>query len=377
MSVGTKIHDALHGDRVIWGILAMLCLFSILAVYSSSSSMAFKLRGGNTEYYMLKHFFFIGIGLSLTYLCYTRKYTQFTKFADVFYWGSVILLGVTAVWGLEINEAKRWLPIPGTGLTFQPSDLGKLALIIYIAKGISQKQEYIKDFKSAFLPLIVPILITCGMIAPSDLSSALLLFVICIMMLWVGRVDIKFIGLLMLLGITCFSILVMVGIAFPEIIRVDTWIERIREFITDSDGGFQVQQAKIAIAKGGLFGEGPGASLQRNYLPAPYSDFIYAIICEEYGLIGGFTILSLYVVFFFRCISIVTKSPKAFGSMLVIGLGLLLTIQALANIAVSVHFVPVTGLTLPMVSMGGTSILFTSIAIGIILSVSRTNEKLA
>ncbi|NNE28129.1 MAG: FtsW/RodA/SpoVE family cell cycle protein [Saprospiraceae bacterium] len=375
MSLGTKINDSLQGDRVIWGILALLSLFSLLAVYSASGSMAFKLRGGNTEYYLMKHMFFVCVGLGLTYFCYKRKYTSFAKVADVIYWLSIPVLLYTIFWGAEINDARRWISVPVIGMTFQPSDFAKLALIIYIAKGISQKQEYIKDFNSAFLPLIVPVLLTCLLIAPADLSSSVLLFTVSLLMMWVGRVDIKFIGLLVLLGLSVFAILVIVGMVFPEIVRVETWVNRLQEFFSDSEGGFQIQQSKIAIAMGGLFGEGPGASLQRNYLPAPYSDFIYAIICEEYGLLGGFTILSLYVAFFYRCIVIVTKNPKAFGSMLVIGLGLLLTIQALANIAVSVHFVPVTGLTLPMVSMGGTSVLFTSIAIGIILSVSRTHEK--
>ncbi|MFT5801595.1 MAG: cell division protein FtsW, partial [Nonlabens sp.] len=232
-----------------------------------------------------------------------------------------------------------------------------------------------KDFKSAFLPIIVPILIICGLIAPADLSSALLLFVTCIGMMFLGRVAVQYIFLLLLLGIVVFAGLIVIGEFFPDFVRTDTWIERLRAFLEETEPGHQILHSKIAIANGGIFGAGPGNSVMRNYLPAPYSDFIYAMICEEYGLVGGFTIICLYVFLFFRCVSIVTRAPKAFGAMLVMGLGMLMVIQALANMAVTVQLVPVTGLTLPLVSMGGTSIVFTCISFGMILSVSRYIEK--
>ncbi len=193
--------------------------------------------------------------------------------------------------------------------------------------------------------------------------------------MFLGRVSVKYIGLLIFLGVVVFAFLIIIGQFFPDVVRVGTWITRLTDFWNDADGTFQVQHSKIAIANGEWFGQGPGNSVMRNYLPNPFSDFIYAIICEEYGIIGGFIIISLYVLLFFRCVSIVTRSPKAFGAMLALGLGLMVVVQALANIAVSVHLVPVTGLTLPMVSMGGTSILFSSIAFGMILSVSRYIEK--
>jgi len=290
---------------------------------------------------------------------------------------SIPLLVYTIAFGVEVNEARRWISVPFVDLTFQTSDFAKLALIIYVARAISSKQEYIKDFNSAFLPIIVPILIICSLIAPADLSTALLLFLTCVLMMFMGRVSLKYILLLLFLGIVAFACLIVIGEFTKDlkIVRVDTWVNRVREFIENTDGGYQIKQAKIAIADGGIFGVGPGNSVQRNFLPAPYSDFIYAIICEEYGLFGGFIVIGLYVMLFFRITSIITRSPKAFGAMLVLGLGLYLTIQALANIAVSVHLVPVTGLTLPMVSMGGTSIIFSSIAFGMILSVSRYIEK--
>ncbi len=375
MSIGNRIYAELRGDRAVWVIVLILAMFSILTVYSATGSMAFRERGGNTEFFLIKHGIFVVGGLFLTYLCYLTHYMQYSRIAPVLLVLSIPLLVYTIAMGTEVNEARRWITLPVIGFTIQTSDIAKMALIIYVARAISSKQEYIKDFNSAFLPIIVPILIICSLIAPADLSTALILFATCLGMMFLGRVDIKFIFLLLFLGVVVFACLIIIGNFVPDVVRVDTWITRTQDFLENSDGGFQVKQAKIAIADGGWFGIGPGNSTQRNYLPAPYSDFIYAIICEEYGLVGGFTILSLYVVLFYRCVSIVTRSPKAFGSMLVLGLGLMLTVQALANIAVSVHFVPVTGLTLPMVSMGGTSIIFSSLAFGMILSVSKYIEK--
>ncbi|MEM8906478.1 MAG: FtsW/RodA/SpoVE family cell cycle protein [Bacteroidota bacterium] len=375
MTLGSKIYAGLRGDRTIWMVVIILAIFSILAVYSSTGHIAFKERGGNTEFYLMKHFIFIAGGLFLTYLCYVLHYTQYSRIAPVLLLLSIPLLVYTIAFGVEVNEARRWIELPFVGLTFQTSDFAKLALIIYVARAISAKQDYIKDFNSAFLPIIVPILIICSLIAPADLSTALLLFFTCLLMLFMGRVSLKYIFLLLFLGVVVFAFLIIVGTIYPDIVRVSTWIHRMQDFLNNTEGGYQIQQAKIAIADGGIFGVGPGNSMQRNYLPAPYSDFIYAIIIEEYGLLGGFVIIGLYVLLFFRIVSIVTRSPKAFGAMLVSGLGLFIVTQALANIAVSVHLVPVTGLTLPLVSMGGTSIIFASIAFGMILSVSRYIEQ--
>ena len=255
--------------------------------------------------------------------------------------------------------------------------MAKLALVIYVANAISNKQDYIEDFNDAFMPIIIPILIICGLIAPADLSTASVLFFTALLMMFMGRVSLKYIALLMFLGIVLFMFLVTLGKFFPEFVRVDTWANRFEEFWKGTGGiNDQVTEAKIAIANGEWVGVGPGNSMIKNYLPASNSDYIYSIICEEYGLIfGGLVILLLYVMLFFRCVSIVTRSPKAFGAMLALGLGLLISFQALLNIAVNVNLLPVTGLTLPMVSWGGTSILFSSIAFGMILSVSRYIEK--
>ena len=290
---------------------------------------------------------------------------------------AVPLLLYTIAFGTDINDARRWIEVPFVGITFQTSDFAKLSLILFVARAISSKQEYIKDFNSAFLPIILPVLLICGLIAPADLSSAILLFFTCVAMMFVGRVAMQYIILLLLLGIVVFAMLVLLGEFFPDVVRSETWVNRVRDFIEQPDGGYQVQQAKIAMANGEWLGLGPGNSIQRNYLPSPYSDFIYAIVVEEYGIFIGILIILLYVLLFFRATRLVTKSPKAFGAMLAIGLSISLVLQAFVNIAVSVHLVPVTGVTLPMISMGGTSILFTCISFGIILSVSKYIESVS
>lgn len=368
---GTRLLAELRGDRVIWTIVLLLGVFSVLAVYSSTGTLA---RGDNTQTFLIRHSAIIFGGLTMVYIFYLLHYMQFSRMAPYLLLISIPLLMYTLAMGTDINNAKRWIIIPILNLSFQTSDLAKLALIMYVARAISSKQEYIKDFQAAFLPIIMPILIVCGLIAPADLSTALLLFITCTLMMFIGRVDIKYIWLLILLGIVLFAMLILLGTFAPDVVRTETWISRLDEFM-NTDGGDQVQQSKIAIARGGIFGQGLGDTIQRNSLPSAYSDFIFAIIVEEYGLLGGFSIMGLYVLLMYRCVKLVTRSPKAFGAMLVLGLGLIIVIQALANIAVSVHLVPVTGLTLPLISMGGTSVLFTSIMIGMILSVSKYIEQ--
>ncbi|MCP3930028.1 MAG: FtsW/RodA/SpoVE family cell cycle protein [Bacteroidetes bacterium] len=375
MSLGTRLYAELRGDRAIWAIVALLAIISILVVYSSTGTLAYRERGGNTEFFLLKHFVIICGGLFLTYLCYLLHYMQYNRVAPWLLLISIPLLVYTIAFGADINDARRWITLPFVGITFQTSDFAEVSLILYVARAISSKQDYIKDFNSAFLPIIVPILIICSLIAPADLSSALLLFFTCVLMMFIGRVDIRYILLLLFLGVVVFTFLVTLGRFFPEVIRVETWISRVSEFMEEGQVGYQVEQAKMAIANGEWFGMGPGNSIQRNYLPSPYSDFIYAIVCEEYGVIGGVFLIFIYVFLLFRTTRLVTKSPKAFGAMVAIGLSMSLVFQALANIAVSVNLVPVTGLTLPMISLGGTSILFTCIAFGIILSVSKYIES--
>lgn len=376
-TVAARIYAELRGDKAIWAILVLLAIFSILAVYSSTGTLAYRERGGNTEAFLIKHGVIMIGGLFLTYVAHLLHYSKYNRWAPVLILISVPLLVYTLAFGADINDARRWIALPFVGITIQTSDFAKMALIIYVARAISAKQDYIKDFKSAFLPIIVPVLIICGLIAPADLSTAVLLFVTCLFMMFIGRVALKYIGVLLLWGVVVFAFLIVLGRFYPDSVRVDTWTKRIENFVDEPDGGYQVQQAKIAIANGGIVGNGPGNSTQRNFLPSPYSDFIYAIICEEYGLIGGIVVIFLYLLLFFRVVRLVTKSPKAFGAMVALGLSLSMIMQAFANIAVSVHLVPVTGVTLPLISMGGTSMLFTCVAFGIILSVSKYIESVA
>jgi cell division protein FtsW len=375
MSLINRIGAELRGDRVIWMIVAVLALLSILTVYSSSGTLAFRERGDNTEFYLMKQILILSFGLFLTYMFYLIHYQKFSIAAPYMLMVMIPLLAITLLFGKNVNDASRWISVPGIGITFQTSELAKLAIITYVARMISARQEVIKDFQSAFIPIIVPVVIVCGLIAPADLSTAIIIFVTCLGMMFIGRVDLKYVFLLIFCGVVMFAGLLVLAKYFPGLVRAETWQERLHDFLTNSDGKFQTQQAKIAIAKGGFLGNGPGSSTQRNFLPSPYTDYIYSIIMEEYGLWGALLVMSLFILLFFRCVRLVTISPKTFGAMLAIGLGIILTIQALANMAVSVHLIPVSGLPMPMVSMGGTSLIFSCIAFGMILSVSKYIEQ--
>ena len=375
MNLTNNLYNTLRGDKFVWLILAFLGIFSVLAVYSSSGAMAYKYAGGNTEYYMFKQLFFIVAGMFVAYGCYKLHYLHYSRLAPIALMLAIILLAFTLIWGPEYNDARRWINIPWINQRFQTSDFAKIALIMFVARSLAVRQDYIKEFKQAFVPIILPILAICGLIMPADLSTAALLFVTCLLMMFIGRISLKYVALLIFGGIILFAALFIIGSIFPEAFRIETWITRVQEFMGDSKDIDQVTQSKIAIANGGWIGLGPGNSIQKNFLPYAYADFIYAIICEEYGIVGGLAIISVYLGLLFRCIKIVTQCPKAFGAILAMGLCLNLVIQAFANIAVSVQLVPVTGLTLPLVSMGGTSVLFTCMSIGVILSVSRYVEQ--
>jgi len=325
---------------------------------------------------LMKHSIILGFGLVLTYLSYLTHYAKFKNAAPWLLLLTIPLLVFTIAMGPELNGARRWIQIPYVGITFQTSDFAKLALILFVAREITKHKDYIESFEKAFMPIIVPIIMVVFLIAPSDLSTALLLFFTCITMMFIGRINWKYIALTFMMGVFVFALLIILGEVFPEFIRVDTWVSRIRAFI-GADGNevsYQVQHSMMAISNGDIIGVGPGNSVMRNYLPAPYSDYIYSTITEEYGLLGSLLILSMYVLLFFRVVRLVTKSDKSFGGIAAIGITMIIVFQALANMAVSVDLVPVTGLTLPLVSMGGTSVLFTCISFGIILSVSKFVE---
>jgi cell division protein FtsW len=372
MSALTK---RIKGDKVIWAVVILLSVVSLLAVYSSTGTLAYKYKAGNTEYYMIKHFFILIFGFVLMYAAHRVKYTYYSRIFQIALFIAIPLLILTLFAGLNLNDAKRVLPLP-FNLTFQTSDLAKLTLIMYLARLLSKKQEKIKGFKTAFVPLMLPVLIVCSLILPANFSTAALLFVTCLVLMFIGRVNMTYILSLIGIGIVTLGIFIAILYNMPgeKQGRLWTWKNRIESFVNqkqNSEGNYQVEQSKIAIASGGIIGKGPGNSTQRNFLPHPYSDFIFAIIVEEYGLVGASIIILLYLIIFFRAVRIVTKIPKNFGTFLTIGVSFNLVFQALINMAVAVNLLPVTGQPLPLISMGGTSIWFTSLSIGIILSVSK------
>jgi cell division protein FtsW len=362
------------GDIWIWMVVAFLSLVSLLAVYSSTGTLAYKFQSGNTEYYLFKHLSLMIVGLVLMWFAHLVDYRYYSRISQILLFISIPLLLYTLLFGNEINQASRWITIPFTGQTFQSSDLAKLALIMFLARELSRRQENIKDFKKSFLPILLSVCFVIGLIAPANFSTALMLFGTSCLIMLIGRISFKQI----FLSCLAVGLILLVVIFFGP--RRETYKSRINTFMSkeqvDPDKSFQSDQSKIAIATGGIFGKGPGNSSQRNYLPHPYSDFIFSIIIEEYGLFGGAMVILAYLFFLFRSIKIITKAPKAFGALLACGLSFSLVIQAFANMAVAVNLMPVTGVPLPLVSMGGTSILFTSIAFGIILSISRNIEEM-
>ncbi len=357
----------LKGDKIIWIVVMLLSMISILAIYSATSALAYRTQGENTEHFVFTHLAHIVMGLVVMYLVSLINYRVFAQITNIMLIITIPLLIYTITQGSEINEAARWINI--FGQSFQPSDLAKLTLVIYLAKLLTQRQDVIKDFSEGFLPALFWVTVLCGLIAPQDLSTAALMFITSIMIMFIAGIDPKYIGLLFFIGVMAAMIL------FGTAKRSNTWKSRIKDYTSrmldeDYEANYQSTQANIAIASGSLFGKGIGKSSQRNFMPQAHSDFIYAIIVEEYGLIGGLVVLCLYLLLLFRSVSIITVS-KTFGALMASGLSFLLVLQALTNMGVTVGLLPVTGLTLPLLSMGGTSVIFTGVSLGIILSVSR------
>ena len=393
-NMGGNLVSKTKGDRVIWGIVVILTLVSLLVVYSSTGSLAYK-YSRSTESYLFKQFGFIILGVLIIYFAHRVNYTIYSRVASILFVLSIFLLIYTIFFGQTLNAGTRWIKLPVINMTFQTSDMAKLALFMYMSRQLSRKQNVIKDFKKGFLPIIIPVGIICLLIAPSNLSTALLIGGTSILIMFIGRVSTKHI--LLTIGIMLIPIAILFTVAvstydkkeqkakdIPAVFsvgRVPTWIGRIQTFMYSSKEDaneklYQINQAKIAIAKGSWFGLGPGNSQARNFLPHSYSDFIFAIILEEYGLLGGIFIVFIYLLFLYRCIRLYRKCPYAFGAFLALALSFMLVIQAIANMGVNVNVFPNTGVTLPLVSMGGSSFLFTCLSIGIILSVARNVEQL-
>ncbi|MDP9047908.1 MAG: FtsW/RodA/SpoVE family cell cycle protein [Bacteroidota bacterium] len=367
-----NILNKTRGDRWIWLIVILLSVISLLAVYSAIGTLAYK-RGVGAESILMKHLAMIVGGIALMYISHKVDYRYYRGISKLLMIITLPLLVYTLVFGHHVNDASRWVSIPGTGLSFQTSDLAKLALITYLARMLSLKQENIKNVKQSFIPIMGAVCVVFALIAWANLSTALMLFGVSILLLIMGRISVKQIAVVCLAGMVLLAGIMFLG---PRrhmyLTRIDTFMHPEK---ANPDKAFQGIHAKIAIATGGVFGKGVGKSEEINYLPEAYSDEIYAIIVEEYGLVGGIALIGIYLFLLYRCIKIVTRAPKAFGALLAAGLSFSLTIQAFANMAVAVGLGPVTGIPLPFVSMGGTSILFTSVAFGIILSVSRDIDE--
>ncbi|WP_462219258.1 FtsW/RodA/SpoVE family cell cycle protein [Ferruginibacter sp.] len=393
-NISNNLVSKTKGDRVIWGIVVILTLVSLLVVYSSTGSLAYKYSKSN-ESYLFKQFAFIIIGLLVIYFAHRVNYTIYARVAKILFLISIPLMFYTTFFGEEINKGSRWIKLPVINMTLQTSDMAKLALFMYLSLQLSRKQNVIKDFKKGFLPIITPVIIICALIAPANLSTALLVGATSFMLMFIGRANTK--HMLLSIAIALIPVIFLFTLAvtnydkaankakeLPAIFdagRVKTWVSRIQTFVYSSKNDetektYQINQAKIAIANGGWLGRGPGNSEARNFLPHSYSDFIYAIIIEEYGFFGAAFMVFIYLLFLYRCIRLYRKCPFAFGAFLALALSFTLVIQAMANMGVAVNAFPNTGVTLPLVSMGGSSFLFTCLSIGIILSVARNVEQL-
>lgn len=363
------------GDRVIWILIVILTIYSGLAVASSVVSLAHQ--NGNVAVHILRHSSFLLIGWFIIYVVHLIPFRWYAVFAQLMVMIAAGLLVATLIVGVQINEAARWLTVPGTGVSFQTSDFAKLALIIFVARYLSRNQSDIKNFKKGFLPVLIWIMLICGLVLPANLSTAGILFLTCIVLLYIGRVKVIYLLGLLAVGISFVLIFFVIAQNSPDQNRTGTWQNRVMSYVHPGEGdNFQSDKAKIAIANGSIFGKFAGHSIQRHSLPQAYSDFIFAIIIEEYGFLFGALPLSfIYLIFLYRAGIIVRKCDRTFPAFLAIGLTLGIVIQAFINMSVATGLFPVTGQPLPWISRGGTSILFTSMAFGIILGISRSVEE--
>ena len=372
----------IKGDRLIWAIAALLAIFSFLPVYSAASNLAYVSGVGNTFSYFVKHFMHLFLGFAIMYGVHKIPYRYFRGLSMVMIPIVLVLLVITMLQGTTIEgaNASRWIQIPFVGMSFQTSTLASVVLMVYVARYLSKIHNRQVTFAETILPLWIPVFLVLILILPANFSTTAIIFLMVMMLSFIGGYPIKYLAVIIGVGIVALSLFVLVAKAFPDAMpnRVDTWMSRIENFSngTDTEADYQIEKAKIAIASGDIFGRGPGKSQQKNFLPQSSSDFIFAIIIEEYGIVGGLFLLILYSWLLFRIVIVSQKSDTIFGKLLVLGVGLPIIFQALINMAVAVELFPVTGQTLPLISSGGTSIWMTCLAIGIILSVSARREQL-
>lgn len=372
------VFQKLKGDRVIWMTVLFLGLISLLAVYSSISSLAFKREGGSTMHFLMKHGIMLVTGGVIMYYVSKQQFTIYSRLSQLLIGVMAVLLLLTLLLGSNINDASRWITIPIINQSFQTSDPAKVVLIVYLARVLGKNQGEEWTLRDVLIKLMVPVGAICGLILPANFSTAAVLFAVCMIIMFIGQVPLKHMAVIVGAAVGMFALLLVLAKTTPGLLpRLDTWVGRIESFgVEDHDANYQVEHAKIAIASGGFLPNGPGSGTSRNFLPHPYSDMIYAFIIEEYGsILGGLGLLLLYLILLFRAVRIASTCTKPFGALAAIGLGLMLVMQAMINMAVAVNLVPVTGQPLPLVSMGGTSVWFTCLAIGIMLSVSRGAEE--
>lgn len=377
-----NLFSNIKGDKVIWATTALLAIFSFLPVYSASSNIAYLYGDGSTFSYLIVHFFHLLLGFCVLFAIHKIPYHYFKGLSILMLPIVFLLLIYTVAQGTTIDgaNASRWIRIPLVGVTFQTSTLAAVVLMIYVARYLSRITEKVVTFKETILPLWMPVFVILMLILPANFSTTAIIFTMVIMLVFLGGYPLKYLGIIVGTGLVVLTMFILTAKAFPGLLpnRVDTWASRIENFANDEDtqGDYQIERAKIAIARGGIAGAGIGKSIQRNFLPQSSSDFIYAIIVEEMGLIGAFGVMAAYLLLLFRIVIVATKANTVFGMLLVIGVGLPIVFQALVNMAVAVELFPVTGQTLPLVSSGGTSIWMTCLALGIVLSVSAKREEI-
>ena len=375
-----SIFKNIQGDSVIWAIIGVLAIFSFLPVYSASSNLAYLYGDGNTFKFLAKHFAHLVLGFGILYGVHKIPYHYFRGLSMIALPIVVVLLLITMAQGTTIGgaNASRWIRVPLVGVTFQTSTLAAVVLMTYVARYLSTIESKLVSFKETLLPLWLPVFLIIGLILPANFSTAAIIFAMVVLLVFIGGYPFRYLAIILTTGLLLLSLFVLSAKAFPDVFpnRVDTWISRVASFVdkTDKDADYQIIKAKTAIASGGITGLGPGKSVQKNFLPQSSSDFIYAIIVEEFGLLGALVVMVVYLLLLFRLVIVAHKSSPMFAKLLVIGVGLPVVFQALVNMAVAVELFPVTGQTLPLISSGGTSIWMTCLALGIVLSVSAKRE---
>lgn len=371
----------INGDKAIWGIVALLALFSFLPVYSASSNLVYVVGNGTTVSHLVKHAFLLLLGFGIIFGVHKIPMHFFKGLSMIALPLVLLLLVYTLAQGKTIGgaNASRWINIPFVGFSFQTSTLATVVLMIYVARYLAKIKDKLVTFKESILPLWIPVFLVIVLILPANFSTAAILFFMVLMLTFLGGYPMKYLLMIVGTGIASLALFILIAKAVPDLFdnRIDTWENRVSNFLNGEDSveDYQIERAKIAIASGGIVGKGSGKSVQKNFLPQSSSDFIFAIIVEEYGLVGGLTLMFFYLLLLFRIVVVANANPTVFGKLLVVGVGLPIVFQAFINMAVAVELFPVTGQTLPLISSGGTSIWMTCLAIGVVLSASNKNAE--